>query len=112
MQNLEIEIAEFQKRLNSAEVLPPQAFRRDKFNYAFVSYVNNVTGCYLSNNFKPIPVFIERALNNTEYSGTDCAEYKQLAFEYFKLIVTHLLNSGSIQKENAKDIMELLSEFT
>ena len=112
MQNIEIEISEFQKRLNSEEVLPPQAFRRDKFNYALVSYVNNVTGCYLSNNFKPIPVFIERALNNTENSGADCTEYKKLAFEYFKLIVAHLLNSGSIEKENASDIMGFLSELT
>jgi len=111
MPNFEVEIAELQKRLNSEEVLPPQAFRRDKFNYSFISYVNNVTGCYLSNNFKPIPVFIERALNNTEDSGTDCAEYKKLAFEYFKLIVAYLLESGSLEKESVKDIMGLFNEY-
>jgi len=110
MRNFELEIAEIQKQLNSEDVLPPQAYRRDKLNYSFVSYVNNVTGCYLSSNFKPIPVFIERALSSAEKSGSDCAEYRKLALEYFSLIVAALASNGSITKQDSKNLMGLLND--
>jgi|HubBroStandDraft_1064217.scaffolds.fasta_scaffold93504_2 hypothetical protein len=49
-----------QKKLNSDEYLPPFAHRRNAKIYDLVSYVNNLTGCYLSGNFPCVLNYVER----------------------------------------------------
>lgn len=110
MNSTEKEIYEYQTKLNAEDVLPPQAFRRDKFSYPFVSFVNNVTGCYLSKNYKPIPIFIERALNEAQQNYTDIKTYKSVAFEYFKLIIAYMIEKGIIKKDNVQNLLRELNE--
>ena len=77
-------IQNIQNKLNSAEYLPPKAYRRNFRYYELVSYVNNITGCYLSGNLKTISVLIDRIKYFTEQnpSTEDTSKYYELVSEY------------------------------
>ena len=85
-------IALIQEKLNLDEYLPPKAYRRNFRHYELVSYVNNITGCYLSENFKTIKVLIERIENFMEInpSNEDSNKYYDLVNEYIAKIEEHL----------------------
>jgi len=53
-------VSELQVQLNQPTKLPEKALRRDVVVYELVCYVNNITGCLLSNHIKPIYIFAER----------------------------------------------------
>lgn len=54
-------IKQFHSRLNSTDLIPEQALRRNSSIYPLVCYVNNIMGLFLSKNYEPIPIFIARA---------------------------------------------------
>ncbi len=76
-----------QKKLNARENVPRLGYRRNVSVYELVCYLNNITGCYISKNFGPIPVFIERARNYiNENEAEELMEYYNLASEYLNTI--------------------------
>lgn len=80
-------IFELQQRLNNKENIPPMAYRRNSPVYTLVCYVNNITGCYISSNYSPILVFIERSrLYMEENQKEELEMYYQLLNEYFDLL--------------------------
>lgn len=87
---LENDIALVQKELNKPDNVPAKAYRRDVSVYELVSYVNNITGCYFSENYKPIPLFIERGrVYMDENYKEGVAGYFKLVEEYFSLLEKH-----------------------
>ena len=86
------DITKIQKKLNSKEILPAKGFRRDMPIYELVCYVNNITGCFLSENYLPIGIFIERARNYMEdyKSGDKNEKYYNQVTEYLNLIEKYL----------------------
>jgi hypothetical protein len=58
-----------------------RGFRRDVRECELVSYVNNIVGCYLSDNYELILVFIERA----RFHMMDCEANENTGFYYNKV---------------------------
>jgi len=82
-----------QKQLNAKQNIPDRGFRRNVSVYELISYVNNITGCYLSENMEPIPVFIERARQYmTENNAEEQAQYHKLVSEYLLLMERYIAN--------------------
>ncbi len=80
-----------QQQLNKTENVPNRCYRRNVSIYELVCYVNNITGCYISENFDPIPVFIERSKQFMEVnSNNEWEMYYHLANEYFEAIENSL----------------------
>lgn len=65
------ELERVQRELNSEARAPRRGYRRDVAVYELVCYVNNITGCYLSKNLKPIRVFIARARDYMMHNARD-----------------------------------------
>jgi len=85
-----MDIFHFHKLLNSPESIPPCGYRRDKFYWELISYVNTVVACVLSENQKGIGLFIERAewyIENNP-SNNETSDYYSLVRSYFKFIKT------------------------
>ena len=78
------EIEVLQKKLNAPEVIPVRGFRRNVSIYQLICYVNNITGCYISRNLEPVPIFIERAKQFMEEN--DSGEHE----EYFSLVSKYI----------------------
>jgi len=85
-------IQDIQQKLNSPEYLPPNAYRRNYRYYELVSYVNNITGCYLAENFRVIKVLIERIRNFIEInpSTEESRKYYGLVNKYITKIEEQL----------------------
>ena len=80
-------IFELQEKLNDKEYIPRMAYRRNSTVYTLVCYVNNITGCYISSNYSPILVFIERGrLYMEENKREELEIYYQLVKEYFEVL--------------------------
>lgn len=90
------DINELQTLLNSKEYTPPRAYRRNVRVYTLVCYVNNITGCYLSKNAEPIPLFIERAKQHMQNFLPNDNEklFYQIVSNYLNLVETHLYTQG------------------
>ena len=91
------ELNRIQKDLNSKIHSPKKGYRRDKAIYELVCYVNNITGCYLSENLDPIKIFIERARVYIDDHDDDEAnrDYYELVNRYLELMQEYLeANSG------------------
>lgn len=85
------EIALLQKELNAPENIPPCGFRRNVAVYQLVGYVNNITGCYISENMQPIPVFIERARDFIADNPADeNTGYYDLVLKYLEAVESYL----------------------
>jgi hypothetical protein len=68
--------------LNHEDSVPARGYRRDVREYALISYVNNIIGCYLSDNYHVIPIFIERArihMKDHEANESTSAYYERVA---------------------------------
>jgi hypothetical protein len=88
---LEDSLEELQKKINSIEYSPEKGYRRDVSVYELVCYVNNITGCYLSNNFAPIPLFIGRARHYmTDNQVKENEKYYQLVSAYLTVMERHM----------------------
>jgi hypothetical protein len=61
MKNLDSRIKALQEQLNSVDCAPARGYRRNITVYSLVSYVNNITGCYISKNLQMVELFIARA---------------------------------------------------
>ena len=87
-----MKIEEFHKLLNREDLVPDKCYRRDVGNYSLVSYVNNIIGCYISGNLKPIEIFVERARLHIEDNGhdTEAREYYNLVLGYLREIEKYL----------------------
>lgn len=89
------EIALLQKKLNAAENVPPRGFRRNVPVYQLICYVNNITGCYISKNIQPIPIFIERAREFIKDNQVDeNAGYYDLVLRYLDAVESYLSEDG------------------
>jgi hypothetical protein len=76
-------IQEIQAKLNTEQCLPRMAFRRDVSIYELVSYVNNITGCYISENYKPIYILVDRCKFFMEcHKDSSYKSYYELVTEY------------------------------
>jgi|SRR5438105_9658512 len=82
----------FHARLNSSELVPEQAFRRNSSAYPLVCYLNNIAGLFLSKNYDPIPVFIARAAEHMQNSPPSAASrpYYDFATRYLSQVAYHL----------------------
>lgn len=80
-------IHRLQVMLNKPDNLPKKAYRRDFGIYELVCCVNNITACYISENYGPIEILSQRA---KEYIDRDsCSEnreYYDIVLEYLKEI--------------------------
>ena len=87
-------IKQFHARLNSSDLIPEQALRRNSRDYPLVCYVNNIMGLFLSKNYEPIPVLIARA---AEYMATvppasTSSAYYIVVTQYLSQVTYHLRN--------------------
>lgn len=89
-------ISSIQASLNSKEFAPSRGYRRDVRVYSLVCFVNNITGCYLSKNEEPIPVFIERAREHMREfpAGEEWERYYELVSEYLNELESHFASNG------------------
>ena len=83
-------LTEMQALLNKEINLPAKAFRRNHRSYELVSYANNITGCYLSKNYKSIPILLGRALSHIELYGKEDESYSELVSKYCHTMKKHL----------------------
>jgi hypothetical protein len=85
-------IEEFQRLLNAPHLLPDQTLRRNAVHYALVSYLNNITGLYLSGNYASIPVFVARAFEHMSQRPPEALyrPYFALADAYLKQVIYFL----------------------
>lgn len=90
------EISSLQVLLNSKEFAPSRGYRRNVTVYTLVCYVNNITGCYISRNEEPIPIFIGRARDHMRDFPADeeWDRYYDLVSKYLDQIESHLNNYG------------------
>ena len=84
--------------LNHSDTLPAQAHRRNAQVYELVSYVNHITACYISENFHPINVYIERANIFMAENPDENIEYYSKIENYFKDLKLFLGNKASVTK--------------
>ena len=87
---------EWHRKLNSEEFAAPKGYRRDVFVYELVSYVNNIIGCYLGRNLKPIIRFIERSRLYMERKppNEDLKKYYTMVGHYLTDLEHHLKSNG------------------
>jgi len=85
-------IKQFHSCLNSLEVIPEQAYRRDKGAYPLVCYVNNIVGLFLSKNYEVIPIFIARAVEHMTFSppSSVTSAYYEVVNRYLRQMAYHL----------------------
>jgi len=96
--NKSTEIQSFFDKLNAKDKTPKNAYRRNAPIYSLICYVNNITGCYLSDNLDPIPVFIERSRLHMDdiYPDDESQEYYLLVSEYLDFIEKYVLHSSTL----------------
>jgi hypothetical protein len=80
----------FHKLLNADTVVDGKWYRMSHGGYRLVCYINNIVGLYVSQNYKAIPVFIERARRelNDENAPSLNLSYRELVLEYLALMDT------------------------
>lgn len=89
-------VRNIQALLNSKKIAPSRGYRRNVSVYSLVCYVNNITGCYLSRNEEPIPIFIGRARQHmVDFpAGNEWEGYYELVSSYLDLLESHLKRHG------------------
>ncbi|WNO10073.1 hypothetical protein [Teredinibacter sp. KSP-S5-2] len=93
---MEEELLDLQRRLNSAEYVAEEIYRRNEINYPLVCYINNITGCYISGNYEVIVLFIGRARKHMKESREKLREsgYYSLVEEYLSIMERYLKSKG------------------
>jgi hypothetical protein len=78
------ELARFHLILNSEELVPAMAYRRNKVIFELVSYVNCLLGCVLSQRRDVLPLWIQRcrALLEQHPAQADSAKYYAVVQDY------------------------------
>lgn len=84
----DVAASDIQARLNSTDVLPPMAFRRNHAIYELVSYVNCLLGCRMAGNLEGEGVFRARI---AEYMATH--DPKPDEARYYQLVRTYVANA-------------------
>jgi hypothetical protein len=80
-------IKKFHECLNSPRLVPEQCYRRNHTTYPLVSYINQITGLYLSKNYHAIPIFIKRAHDALDLRGDLVSEpYRKIVVSYLSQI--------------------------
>lgn len=77
-------IKAYQECLNSPRLVPEQCYRPNHGTYTLVHYINQITGLYLSKNYRPIPIFIQRAFERLSLLSIDVVSepYRKIAYQY------------------------------
>ena len=72
--------------LNAAHLVPEQCYRRNHGTYPLVQYVNQITGLFLSQNYRVIPVFLGRALREFGQVRHDLVSepYRKVVLAYLR----------------------------
>lgn len=85
-------IKQFHACLNSPELVPEQAYRRNSGLYPLVCYINNIGGLFLSKNYDAIPIFVARAAEYFASSPSTPASfaYYEVVNKYLRQVVFHL----------------------
>ena len=78
------EIDDFQRQLNLQSIVPCRGYRRNHQQYPLFCYVNNITGCWLSENLSTLAAFIRRARKHMDRypSNNDWQAYHELVKQY------------------------------
>jgi hypothetical protein len=94
-------IDQFHRALNAPGLLPDHALRRNAIHYALVSYVNNITGLFLSENYAEIPLFVARAFEHMSQRPPEHAylPYFALVESYLKQLVYFLRTFHNVSFE-------------
>ncbi len=85
---LEKEIEELQLRLNSSKLVKGTMFRRNETIYPLICYINNITGCYISQNYEVASLFIKRARKHMKDTKEkeSYKDYYPIASEYLNTV--------------------------
>jgi hypothetical protein len=77
-------IKRFHECLNSPRLVPEQCYRRNHGTYSLVHYVNQITGLFLSKNYAPIPIFLNRAFSEFNRIQNDLVSepYRRIVLSY------------------------------
>lgn len=88
------EIRRYQEHINSPRLCPEQCYRMASPTYALVSYVNQVTGLFLSKNYDVIPIFLQRAhAALLEVKGERVSEpYRHLVGQYLSHVAHFIVD--------------------
>lgn len=105
-------IRQFQVCLNSPDIAPKRTYRRDNRNYGLVSYVNNITGLFLSSNYEVIPIFVARAAEHmAEFPASTpvSTRYYELVSSYLTQMAFHIVTFISgIQFDDSRIPLNIL----
>lgn len=78
-------IHHLQVMLNKPGNLPRKAYRRDFGIYELVCCVNNITACYISENYDPIEILAQRAKEYIDRNDSpENGRYYAIVLEYLK----------------------------
>jgi hypothetical protein len=82
----------FHHKLNSATLVPAKAYRRNSGLYPLVSYVNNLLGAMLSENYDVASVFVARAAEHMAAipASEESRPYYSLVSRYLSHVIHHL----------------------
>ncbi|MHB9834694.1 hypothetical protein Q8F57_007645 [Paraburkholderia terrae] len=87
------QIASLQLELNDERFLELRLYRRDTVIYELSSAVNHTIACWLSKNYRPVSILIERGRNfirETPAGRPEAVAYYALAEEFFSAVQSAL----------------------
>jgi hypothetical protein len=101
-------LSTFHRQLNSAALVPEKAYRRNSTLYPLVSYVNNLLGAVLSENYEVVPLFVARA---AEYmAGTAATEESGPYYSLVSRYLSHVIHDASAFRVGVQFDAERISE--
>ena len=75
----------YQQCLNSPRLVPERCYRMSSTSYTLVNYVNQITGLFISKNYFPIPIFLDRA-----YKELSQSHVERVSEAYRKMVLSYL----------------------
>jgi len=86
-------IASLQRQLNDKRFLQLRLYRRDSRVYQLSSAVNHTIACWLSENYRPVAILIERGrsfMHEFPAGSPEAVGYYALAEEFFEVVLSAL----------------------
>lgn len=92
----------FHQCLNSPRLAPEQCYRPSSGTYVLVNYVNQITGLFLSKNYHPIPIFLERALNELKKANPEKVSdpYRKMVLSYLAQVAYFVFSFDCLDAED------------
>lgn len=103
----------FQQCLNSPRLVPEQCYRPASHTYMLVNYVNQITGLFLSKNYHPIPIFLQRANNELGRVNPEKVSdpYRQIVLSYLAQMAYFLVEFDCFDPADETTITFIPSEL-